>query len=122
MAVPTLTIVDTSAVIPNQGATNVDITIQRDGAAVDLSSKTETATVRLESAPDTVIDASLEDVALSHQDAVNGVTRLAISSAMKALLAAGPAVDDVVTYVGQVYVVEDEYPPQLFRLFVSKSF
>lgn len=121
MAAPVLTIQDASQVLPARGAVNLDITIKRNGVAMNLAAKTVTATIRKESAPGTIINASLEDISMTVTDAPNGVARVALTNAMMILLSGGPRVTDVIPYIVTCFVVEDNYQPQPGRIYINRS-
>lgn len=101
---------------------------KNDGTTYDLTGKTVTVSIRAESAPDTVINAQLEDVAVTLGNdtytAAQGGVRFALSVAMSTLLgftAAGEAITRLRHYLVQYKVVSDNYmPDQVLRFAVRR--
>lgn len=117
------TIVDTDAngnrlVVPNRGPLDLATTIKQDGAAVNLTGETVTATVRAERDPDTVIDASLEDHAVAITTPASGLATLSLTDAEKQLLAVPPDPWDVYAYLIAFKLASEPFFPYLVRIYV----
>jgi hypothetical protein len=120
--VPNTTVVESTKAIPNRGLLELTVTIEQDDLPLDLNGKTVTATVRREDEPDTVIDASLEDhvVALLVPD--DGVGLLTLVNAELELLPVPPIRSKTFRHLVFFKVVEDDYFPEPYRLFVYGVF
>lgn len=112
------TIVDSGSAVSNQTQLVITTTIQQDAAAMNLTGKTVTATVRRESDHATVIHADLEDHAVTVTTAASGIVTLTLLAAdmQKLTVAANPW--ESTPYLVAFKVVEDSYYPQPYRLHV----
>jgi hypothetical protein len=120
--VPNTTVVEATKAIPNRGTLELTVTIEQDDVALNLSGKTVTATVRREDDPDTVLDATLEDHAVSLVTAPSGIVKLTLVDTELALLTT-PATRSLTNkYLAFFKVVDDNYFPQPYRLFVYGVF
>lgn len=111
----TAVVVDVDEIVVTGAPVNFDITIQEDGSAKNLTGLTVQATIRGADDWTLVLDAALEDHAVSLTDAANGAVRLALTAAQADLLHTPP--DPQLTFLNllQFTVVEDGYKPQLLR-------
>lgn len=121
MTAPTVTVRDASAVLPAKGISSLVITVQRDGAAVNLTGKTVTATIRAERAPNTAVNAALEDHAVALTTPASGICTLTLTDAQMQMLSAPLKVEETRTYICQLYVVDDSYYPDPIRLFIRNE-
>lgn len=116
-------IVDSGSVIVSGGAAILDDTLTKDGATYDLTGKTVVVTIRAEADHATVINAALEDVAVTVDDPTNGGVTVALTTTMTGYLGppavAGPSA--VAYYLAQFKVVTDNYFPQLLRFGVRRK-
>lgn len=119
---PNTAVVEATKAIPNRGILELTVTIERDNVVLNLSGKTVTATVRREDEPDTVLNASLEDHAVVIVTALSGIVRLTLTNTELSFLTA-PTVRSL-TYKHLIFfkVVDDDYVPQPYRLFVHGVF
>lgn len=103
--------------VPNSGALVLTNTIKQDGSALNLTGKTVTATVRAEAAPDTTINAALEDHAVTITTAASGIVTLTLSSTEMGYLAGGDNPWQAIPYL-IAFKTDDPYFPQLVRIYV----
>lgn len=108
-------IVDSGSIVVIGGKATFDNVITKDGATYDLTGKTVTATIRRESAPSTVIDATLEGISVTVDDASNGGVTFDLTTTLSALLTAPSAAGDSIAYLVQYFVSTDSYYPQALR-------
>ena len=116
-------IVDSGKVIVSGSAATFTVTITKDDAVYDLTGKTVVATIRAEDDDRSVVDAALEDMAVTVPAGVLGATTRALSEAMSATLS-GPRrgePDAVKNYLVQYHVTTDSYYPQLLRFGVLRA-
>lgn len=116
-------IVDSGSTIVAGGAATFDNTITKDGATYSLAGKTVKATIRAEIASGTVIHSTLEDIAVTVDDAVNGGVTFTLTPTMSALLTGANGLGPGLTanYLLQYVVVEDDYYPQILRFRVREK-
>jgi len=119
-------VVDSGSVIVAGGGATFDNVLSKDGATYVLTGKTVVATIRAESDPSSVIDATLEDIAVTLGGTVAaalGGVQFTLTTAQTTLLAPGatlPALS-LLNYLLQYKVVTDSYFPQLLRFAVRKK-
>jgi hypothetical protein len=112
------TIVDNGDVFPNRGAAQLIATISQNGTAKDVTGDTITATIRREeSAFATVINAALEDHAVSLTTPLSGIVTLTLSSAEMAMLPVPEDPRKTYSFLVQFKDVTDNCYPQLFRFY-----
>jgi hypothetical protein len=116
LTVATLAVVDATSAVPNRGVLVITATIQKDAAALDVTAKTVTATIRREEAPGTVVNAALEDHGVSLITAASGIVALTLSNAEMSYMDVPMDVTQAYPYIVQFYVVDDNYGPQPYRL------
>lgn len=115
-------IVDSGKVIASGSAATFSNTITKDDATYNLTGKTVVATIRSETDDRSVVDASLEDIAVTNSGIVGAVS-FALTEAM-GLKLAGPRrgeADSVENYLVQYHVTTDSYYPQLLRFGVRRA-
>lgn len=120
MTVPTVTVVEAPSVIPARGPCSLQITIQQNSVALNLTGKTVFATIRAEDSPDSALNASLEDFSVTITTAVSGLVTVSLIDAQTTLLAGLTRVDDTRTYILQLRVDSDQYYPNPIRLYMRK--
>lgn len=102
--------------IPNRGTLVMPATIKQDGAAMNLTGKTVTATLRAEGDHATVIDASLEDHAVALTTPASGIATLTVANADLQKLSVPSKPWQTRPYLVVWRVVEDDYFPQMVRV------
>ena len=110
------TIVDASTAWPNRGAKTVVATINQDGSALNVTGKTVTATVRWESDSTGVLDAALEDHAVTLTTPANGIVTLTLTNADQQLLSVPEDATVSRPYLIAFKVLEDDYFPDKLRI------
>jgi hypothetical protein len=104
--------------VPNSGPLAITTTIKQDDAAMNLTGKTVVATVRAESAPATIVDATLEDHVVALTTAASGIVTLTLSDAEMQKLSVPDNPQQTTPYLVAFKVTNDPYYPQLLRLHV----
>ena len=111
----------TGGVVTVGAAATIDVTVRKDGEAVDLTNKTVTATVRAANNDQTVIHADLEAMATTLQDAGAGVVRVSLTAALTAHLDAPANVSQARGYYLQLVVTDDGYAPNPVKFNVRRA-
>lgn len=93
------------------GAVTLDLALTKENAVYNLTGKTVVATIRRQDNDAGVIDASLEDMAVTVDDPTNGGVTLALSAAHTTLLAPPAYLPSTsyVYYLIQFKVTTDNY-------------
>lgn len=98
--------------------------LMRDGAAIDLTGKTVTATMRRESDPGTTLGAAWENMAVTLGNntytAAQGGVRIA-KELLASAFATPASLNASAAYVIEFYVVEDDYSPRPCRIGVTRG-
>lgn len=116
--------VDSGKVIRAGSAATFLNTLTKDGATYNLTGKTVVATIRATQRPNAVIDATLEDMAVTLSTAASGIVTFSLTAVMSALLSPGSGVlADAITYYDVAYkVTTDDYlVSQLLRFGVTRG-
>lgn len=111
------TVVESGSVIVAGSSVIFQNTLTKDSVTYDLTGKSVVATIRREDTPGTVIDASLEDEAVTLVTPATGVVSLTLSVAQTTLLAPPSylAATSVVYCLLQYRVTTDNFYPSLLR-------
>lgn len=120
----TTTVVDSKVVIVQNGTVEFRTTIKKNGTAVDLTGKTVTATIRRESTPDNVLNSAYEDIAVTNGNADTAATAGGVTfsfSPSSTYFTVPKRASDAEPYLVQLYIVTDDYYPQLVRFGVRKE-
>ena len=118
------TVVDSLAVLVQDGTYEFRATITQDGATYSLTGKTVTATMRAKKAPANVLNSAYEDMTVTTGNvdttaALGGVTfTWSPSSTYFYAPARAESWED---YFCQLYVVTDDFYPQLVRFGVRRK-
>jgi hypothetical protein len=115
---PNPTIVEAASAIPNRGTLVITFNVQQDGAAMNLTGKTVTATVRSDADPSTVINAALEDHAVTLVTPASGVCTLTLTTAELPYLSGAGHPSRAVGYLVNLKVMPDAYVPEAYRLLI----
>lgn len=108
-------VVETDEVVAAGGAVIFDNTLTKDGATYDLTGFTVVATIRKETAPTAVVDASLEDITVTVDDPTNGGVTFTLDAATTALLTTEGGPTRITDYLMQYHVTTDDAYPAVFR-------
>ena len=99
--------------------------IKRDGVAVNLTGKTiKVASIRRMSAPNTVINAALEDIAITSTGTLaSGEAEWTLQDTLSThLTALTPTTPTQTTAFDlQYYIVQDDYYPQVHRFYARRA-
>lgn len=102
-----------------KGTVPIDVTIKRNGAIVDLSGKTVTATTRLVNNWETILDGSLEDQGVIIVTAASGLVQVQLDGTklvgnQRSAIKGNP-------HGIQFFVTEDNYYPELLIIGVRDA-
>jgi len=111
----------TGGVVTVGAAATIDVTVRKDGEAVDLTNKTVTATVRAANNDQAVIHDDLEGFATTLQDAEAGVVRVELTAALTAHLEAPANVTQTRGHYLQLVVTDDGYAPNPVKFNVRRA-
>ena len=115
-------IVEADKVIVRSDAVTFLNTITKDGATYNLTGKTVTVSIRAEDAPETAVDATLEDQAVTLSSATLGIVTFALTGTQTALLTvpSGAPASYVRWFLAQYRVTTDDFTPQALRFGVRQ--
>lgn len=118
-------IVASDAVIVAGDAVTFKTTLTKDAATYNLTGKTVIANVRRESDDDEVIDATLEDLAVTlgntNTAASSGGVTLSLTPAQTALLAPDYGITVAQSYLVQFHVLTDDFTTQALQFKVRRG-
>ena len=116
-------IVEADEVIVRSDAVTFLNTITKDGATYNLTGKTVTVSIRAEDAPETAVDATLEDQAVTLSSATLGIVTFALTGTQTGLLTvpSGAPASYVRWFLAQYRVTPDTFMPQALRFGVRQA-
>ncbi len=120
----TTTVIDSKVVVVQDDTIEFRTTIKKNGVAVDLTGKTVTATIRRESTADNVLNSAYEDIAVTNGNVDTAATLGGVTfnfSPLSTYFTVPKRASNAEAYLIQLYVVTDDYHPQLVRFGVRKK-